>query len=42
VRLCLADGQGLWSEITMRARDALRLAEDEAVIALIKAASVER
>lgn len=42
VRLCLADGQGLWSEITETARAALQLREGEAVIALIKAASVER
>lgn len=41
VRLCLADGQGLWSEITTPARDALRLAEGDAVFALVKAASVE-
>ncbi|MEW6559434.1 MAG: molybdenum ABC transporter ATP-binding protein [Pseudomonadota bacterium] len=42
VRLCLNDGQGLWSEITDQARAALQLREDETVVALIKAASVER
>ena len=42
VRLCLADGQGLWSEITAPARAALQLGGDEPVVALIKTASVER
>jgi molybdate transport system ATP-binding protein len=42
VRLCLTDGQGLWSEITETARAALQLRENETVIALVKAASVER
>lgn len=42
VRLKLADGQGLWSEITQRACDALALSPGDALIALIKTASVER
>lgn len=42
VRLTLADGQRLWSEITTRAREALQLVEGDAVVALIKTASLER
>ncbi|MDD4887720.1 MAG: molybdenum ABC transporter ATP-binding protein [Thiomonas sp.] len=41
VRLTLADGQSLWSEITERARQALALSPGDALIALIKTASVE-
>lgn len=42
VRLTLANGQGLWSEITLPARDALQLKAGDALVALIKTASVER
>ncbi|MDY0331543.1 MAG: molybdenum ABC transporter ATP-binding protein [Thiomonas sp.] len=41
-RLELADGQALWSEITEVARRALALTEGDALVALIKTASVER
>jgi molybdate transport system ATP-binding protein len=42
VRLRLDDGQGLWSEITDPAREALQLREGDAVVALVKTAAVQR
>ncbi len=42
VRLELADGQCLWSEVTQRARELLGLREHRRVLALVKTASVQR
>lgn len=41
VRLELADGQCLWSEVTQRARELLGLRERDRVLALVKTASVQ-